>query len=71
LSSEELEEAVESQTLYDRLGGEEIVISLVNIFYDRILADERISFFFENVATKQLRNRQRQFLTMLFDGPHE
>ena len=57
-------------SLYERIGGEEAVESAVEIFYDKVLADERINAFFENLDMVAQARKQKAFLTMVFGGPH-
>jgi hemoglobin len=58
------------KTLYERLGGEAAVNAAVDIFYGKVIADERISHFFENLDMVAQANKQKAFLTMAFGGPH-
>lgn len=60
-----------SDTLYDKIGGEAAVNAAVDIFYRKVLADDRISRFFEGVDMEQQAAKQKAFLTMVFGGPHE
>lgn len=60
-----------SETLYDRLGGQEGIGDVVDDFYDRVLADEALRPYFEDVDTESLRDHQRAFLTMVAGGPAE
>lgn len=57
-------------TLYERLGGEAAVNAAVDIFYGKVMADERISHFFDNLDMVAQANKQKSFLTMAFGGPH-
>lgn len=57
-------------TLFERLGGEAAVNAAVDIFYGKVLADERINHFFENLDMVAQANKQKAFLTMAFGGPH-
>jgi hemoglobin len=57
-------------TLYERLGGEAAVDAAVDIFYDKVLADERINSFFENMDMVAQAVKQKNFLTMVFGGPN-
>lgn len=41
----------------------------VDLFYDRVLADDQIKHFFDQVDTKRLRDKQRNFLTYACGGP--
>lgn len=57
-------------SLYERLGGEAAVNVAVDKFYTRVLADDRINHFFENLDMVAQANKQKAFLTMVFGGPH-
>lgn len=57
------------ETLYDRIGGEEAVTSLLTAFYDRVLADPELSPFFTEVPVEKLRIMQREFFSAALDGP--
>ena len=54
----------------EALGGEAAVDAAVDIFYRKVLSDERIRHFFAGVAMEQLAAKQKVFLTMAFGGPH-
>ena len=56
------------QTLFDRIGGRGAVEAAVDIFYDKVLADNRINHFFKGVDTKRQRAKQKVFLTYAFGG---
>lgn len=57
-------------TLYEQLGGQPAVEAAVDIFYRKVLLDDRISHFFEGVDMDKQRAKQKGFLTMAFGGPH-
>jgi hemoglobin len=59
-----------ADTLYEKLGGEAAVNAAVDIFYRKVLADERINMFFEGVDMDKQIAKQKAFLTMAFGGPH-
>ena len=56
-------------TLYERLGGKEAVSTVVDTFYGKVLADDRISNYFDGVNMKKQKLKQKAFLTMVFGGP--
>jgi hemoglobin len=58
------------ETLISRLGGEAAVDAAVDIFYRKVLADERISKYFEGVEMEEQAAKQKAFLTMAFGGPN-
>lgn len=57
-------------SLYDKLGGADAVDAAVDIFYRKILADDRISKFFDGVDMDAQRIKQKAFLTVAFGGPN-
>jgi hemoglobin len=57
-------------TLYHALGGEAAVDAAVDVFYRKVLADDRISAFFDGVDMDRQVAKQKAFLTMAFGGPH-
>jgi hemoglobin len=58
------------KSLYERLGGEAAVDAAVDIFYRKVLADERIAHYFEDVDMNVQRAKQKAFLTFAFGGPN-
>lgn len=59
-----------AQSLYEKIGGDAAVNAAVDIFYRKVLADDRINSFFEGVDMDQQAAKQKAFLTMAFGGPH-
>lgn len=59
-----------SESLYDRIGGEAAVNAAVDLFYRKVLADDRINSFFEDVDMEQQAAKQKAFLTMVMGGPN-
>ncbi len=57
-------------TLYERLGGEPAITSVVNRFYEYMLADKIVAPFFANTDMIKQRKRQIQFITMVTGGPN-
>ena len=57
-------------SLYEQLGGQPAVEAAVDIFYRKVLMDDRISHFFEGVDMDQQIGKQKSFLTMAFGGPN-
>ena len=58
-------------SLYERIGGQAAVDTAVEIFYRKVLSDDRINGFFGGVDMEQQINKQKGFLTMVFGGPNE
>jgi hemoglobin len=59
-----------SDNLYEQIGGEAAVNAAVDVFYRKVLADDRINLFFEGVDMEKQAAKQKAFLTMAFGGPH-
>lgn len=57
-------------SLYERIGGDAAVDAAVDIFYRKVLADDRISEFFDTVDMDAQLQKQKAFLTMAFGGPN-
>ncbi|MEN9222167.1 MAG: group 1 truncated hemoglobin [Thermostichus sp. BF3_bins_97] len=55
-------------TLFEQMGGAPAVEAAVDNFYQRVLADERISHFFAGVDMQKQRGHQINFLTYAFGG---
>lgn len=56
-------------TLYEQLGGKAAIDAAVEIFYKKMMADGRVSPFFEGVDMKKQIGKQKAFLSMVFGGP--
>lgn len=65
-----VEEIKMTKSLYERLGGQDAVNAAVDIFYRKVLSDNRVNAFFEGVDMEKQINKQKGFLTMVFDGPN-
>jgi len=59
-----------SDNLYEKIGGEAAVNAAVDIFYRKVLADDRINEFFDGVDMEQQAAKQKGFLTFAFGGPN-
>ena len=56
-------------SLFEQLGGAGAVDAAVDIFYRKVLTDDRVSRFFDDVDMDRQRGKQKAFLTMAFGGP--
>jgi len=56
-------------TIYEELGGEPAVDAAVDIFYRKVLADERIARFFDDIDMDVQAAKQKAFLTLVLGGP--
>lgn len=57
-------------TIYEQLGGAPAMDAAVDIFYRKVLSDDRIARFFEGVDMERQAAKQKAFLTMVFGGPN-
>lgn len=57
-------------SLYESLGGEAAVNAAVDIFYRKVLTDDRISHFFDDTDMERQAAKQKAFLTYAFGGPN-
>ena len=56
-------------SLYDQIGGEPAVEAAVDVFYRKVLTDDRVSRFFDDVDMDRQAAKQKAFLTMVLGGP--
>jgi hemoglobin len=57
------------KSVYEQIGGEPAMAAAVEVFYRKVLADDRISHFFEDVDMERQAAKQKAFLTMVTGGP--
>ena len=56
-------------TVYEQIGGAAAMDAAVDAFYRRVLTDDRISRFFDDVDMERQAAKQKAFLTMVLGGP--
>jgi len=56
--------------LYEQIGGEAAVNAAVDVFYRKVLKDDRIKRFFDGIDMDKQHTKQKAFLTMAFGGPN-
>lgn len=57
--------------LYHRVGGDKAMDVVVDVFYRKVLQDELVGRFFEDVDMEGQRLKQKSFLAMAFGGPYQ
>ena len=62
-------ESSNMSSIYEQIGGEAAVEAAVDIFYRKMLLDDRVAAFFETVDMDRQRGKQKAFLTMVLGGP--
>jgi len=58
-----------TNSLYQKLGGKPAMDAAINLFYTKVLADDRIKHFFEDINMNKQRRKQQAFLSAAFGGP--
>jgi hemoglobin len=58
-----------NMSIYDAIGGDDLVAASVEKFYVKLKSDPVISEFFESTDLEQLETHQRMFLTAALGGP--
>ena len=58
-----------SPSLYDRIGGESAIESLIIEFYVRVMGDAELAPFFRSSSLEKLHAMQREFFAMALGGP--
>lgn len=59
------------ETLYDRLGGQDAISKVVDVFYEKVLADETVNKFFEETDMEKQRRHQSLFISWALGGPNQ
>jgi hemoglobin len=56
------------EDLFDLIGGRSTIEAATKLFYDKVLQDDNLRYFFEGVDMAHLRSRQAMFISMLLAG---
>jgi len=56
------------RSLFEKLGGKDAVELAVDKFYDQLLEDARVNYFFEGIDMERQRRHQKAFLTFALGG---
>lgn len=56
-------------SLYQKLGGKAAMEAAIDAFYVKVLADDRVKNFFDDVSMDKQRRKQKEFLSAAFGGP--
>ena len=59
-----------SPSLFERLGGQGSIDAFVPLFYEKVLADDRVNQFFRGIDMDAQGAKLNGFLTMGFGGPN-
>ena len=55
-------------SLFERVGGQNTIDSLIDKFFDKVLIDERVKVFFEGIDTERLRNKEKSYWAFTLGG---
>ncbi len=58
-------------TLFEQLGGQNMVDAIVDRFYHIVLDDDRLKHFFANVDMVEQRNHQKRFVAVALSGAND
>lgn len=58
-------------SIYERIGGQEALIVVVDDFYRRVLADSQLVPFFAGSNMSRLKGKQTEFFAAALGGPDE
>lgn len=56
-------------SLYHKLGGQAAISAAVDAFYVKVLKDERVKHFFDDVSMPKQHRKQKEFLCAALGGP--
>jgi len=59
------------QTPYERLGGEPVLVALIDDFVERVVSDVMIGFFFRQIDKDKLKKLEVQFASTHLGGPND
>jgi hemoglobin len=60
-----------TKSLYERIGGESAIVAAVDLFYEKVMDDERTRRFFEGLDMTAQIHKQRAFLAWAFGAPEQ
>lgn len=58
-----------ADSLYQKLGGQGAIDAAVELFYKKVLVDDRVKHFFDDVSMDKQRRKQKEFLSTALGGP--
>ena len=58
-----------NRSLFERIGGMPAVQAAVDIFYCKVVADDRISYFFQHIDMDKQSGKLKAFLAYAFGAP--
>ncbi len=58
-------------SLYDELGGAEALAGALDRFYEKVMADPKVSVFFEGMDVERIKDKQKKFWAIALGGEAE
>ena len=58
-----------ANSLYQKLGGKAALDAAVELFYKKVLADNRVNSYFSDINMNKQRRKQKEFLSAALGGP--
>jgi hemoglobin len=62
-------EADRAASIYQQIGGEPAMAAAIEIFYKKVLADDRVKHFFDDVSMEKQKRKQKAFLSAALGCP--
>lgn len=62
-------EEARAASLYQQIGGQPAMDAAVDLFYTKVLADERVKHFFDDINMNKQKRMQKQFLSAALGSP--
>jgi hemoglobin len=61
-----------SETLYEKVGGEDAIAKVVDYFYNElVLKDDTVNHFFQHTDMEKQRGHQAKFISFALGGPNQ
>jgi len=57
------------ESVYDKIGGEDALVTVVDDFYERVLTDPQLASFFAGTNMNRLKGRMVAFFAQALGGP--
>lgn len=62
-------EAERANSLYQQIGGKAAIDAAVELFYTKVLADERVKHYFDDINMTRQKRKQKEFISMALGAP--
>lgn len=60
---------VDPESIFARVGGQAAIDATVDLFYTKVLADDRVNYLFEDINMKAQIRKQKEFIGAALGGP--